>query len=387
MWDRQRHLVQDTQGKSDLDLLMEFVKNEVDSEFRVKISREIFNTGKITNKKSVSQYSESKPVVSNACELLTANDNNKSTENIRWTVLGKRFGSEPSVESKHSLVISSLLTQTQCISDLWSLEVLGITDFCALQTAKELEEEATKYFNETLRVNAEGRYEVALPWVVDNSSLPENRKLAEKSLLSTKRKLMRSVKLEAYGEVSDNWLSLGIIEKIPQGETGRVHYLPHRPVIKEGSTTSIRPVFNASSHALGFPPLNDCLFTGPNLIEIIPMILNRFRRNYVGVTSDIEKAFLQISIREKDRDYLRFLWLRKDDMEQVEVYRHRRVVFGLTCSPYLLAATLQCHLNRVQENLSCTSEILKTAFHVDNCVTNLDSELEMRKFILETQII
>ncbi|GBN15004.1 hypothetical protein AVEN_78233-1 [Araneus ventricosus] len=51
MWDRQRHLVQDTQGKSDLDLLMDFVKNEVDSEFRVKISREIFNTGKITNKK------------------------------------------------------------------------------------------------------------------------------------------------------------------------------------------------------------------------------------------------------------------------------------------------------------------------------------------------
>ncbi|GBM86766.1 hypothetical protein AVEN_258672-1 [Araneus ventricosus] len=155
---------------------------------------------------------------------------------------------------------------------------------------------------------------------------------------------MTSGKLEAYGEVFDNWLSLGIIEKIPQGETGRVHYLPHRPVIKEGSTTSIRPVFNASSHALGFPSLNECLSTGPNLIEIIPTILSRFRRNYVGVSSDIEKAFLQISIREKDRDYLRFLWLRKDDLEQVEEYRHRRVVFGLTCSPYLLAATLQCHL-------------------------------------------
>ncbi|GBL86680.1 hypothetical protein AVEN_194910-1 [Araneus ventricosus] len=305
---------------------------------------------------------------------------------LGWTVLGKLFGSEPSVESKHSLMISSLLTQTRCISYLWSLDVLGITGSAHRQTARELEEETTKYFNETLCVNAECRYEVALPWVVDNSSLPENRKLAEKSLLSTKRKLMTSGKLEAYGEVFDNWLSLGIIEKIPQGETGRVHYLPHRPVIKEGSTTSIRPVFNASSLALGFPSLNDCLSTGPNLIEIIPTILNRFRRNYVGVTSDIEKAFLQISIRENDRDYLRFLWLRKDDLEQVEEYRHRRVVFGLTCSPYLLAATLQCHLSRVQENLSCTSEILKTAFYVDNCVTSLDSELEMRKFILDPKL-
>ncbi|GFX98675.1 integrase catalytic domain-containing protein [Trichonephila clavipes] len=148
-----------------------------------------------------------------------------------------------------------------------------------------------------LCINAEGRYEVALPWVADNFSLPENRKLAEKGLMSTKRKLMASGKLVAYGEVFDNWLNLGIIEKVPQGEIGGAHYLPHRPVIKSGSTTSIRPVFNASSHVLGSPSLNDCLSTGSNLIEIIPTILNRFRRNYIGVTSDTEKAFLQISIR------------------------------------------------------------------------------------------
>ncbi|GFU54771.1 DUF1758 domain-containing protein [Trichonephila clavipes] len=150
---------------------------------------------------------------------------------------------------------------------------------------------------------------------------------------------MASGKLEAYGEVFDNWLNIGIIEKIPQGEISGAHYLSHRPVIKSGSTTSIRPVFNASSHVLGSPSLNDCLSTGPNLIEIIPTILNRFRRNYIGVTSDIEKVFLQISIREKDCDYLRYLWLGKDDLERVHEYSHRRVVFGLTCSPYLLAAT------------------------------------------------
>ncbi|GFU45594.1 DUF1758 domain-containing protein [Trichonephila clavipes] len=113
--------------------------------------------------------------------------------------MGKLFGSEPSVESKHSLLISSLLTRTQCISDLWNLDVLGITGTAYRQTAKELEEETMKYFNETLCINAEGRYEVALPWKAD-FSLPENRKLAEKGLMSTKRKLMASIKLEAYGK-------------------------------------------------------------------------------------------------------------------------------------------------------------------------------------------
>ncbi|GFW38570.1 DUF1758 domain-containing protein [Trichonephila clavipes] len=130
--------------------------------------------------------------------------------------MGKLFGSESSVESKHSLLISLLLTQTQCISDLLNLDVLWITGTTYRQTAKELEEKTTKHFNETLCINAEGRYEVALPRVEDNVSLPENRKLAEKGFMSTKRKLMASGKLETYGEVFDNWLNLGIIEKIPQ---------------------------------------------------------------------------------------------------------------------------------------------------------------------------
>ncbi|GBM48196.1 hypothetical protein AVEN_72473-1 [Araneus ventricosus] len=51
----------------------------------------------------------------------------------------------------------------------WSLDVLEITGSAHRQTAKELEEETTKYYNETLRVNSEGRYEGALPWVVNNS--------------------------------------------------------------------------------------------------------------------------------------------------------------------------------------------------------------------------
>ncbi|GFX49236.1 integrase catalytic domain-containing protein [Trichonephila clavipes] len=62
---------------------MEFIKNEVDSEFRVKIAREIFHSDKVNNKKNVNQYSESKAAVSTACELLKANDNSKSIDNSR----------------------------------------------------------------------------------------------------------------------------------------------------------------------------------------------------------------------------------------------------------------------------------------------------------------
>ncbi|GFY03557.1 uncharacterized protein TNCV_3211941 [Trichonephila clavipes] len=71
LWERKRHLSTDkNQGKTDLQLLMEFIKNEVDSEFRVKIARELFHPDKVNNKKNVNQYSESKAVVSTACEML-----------------------------------------------------------------------------------------------------------------------------------------------------------------------------------------------------------------------------------------------------------------------------------------------------------------------------
>ena len=58
--------------------------------------------------------------------------------------------------------------------------------------------------------------------------------------------------------------------------------------------------------------------------------------------SDIEKAFLMVSIAEVDRNVLRFLWV--DDISKKEpeivVLRFTRVVFGVSSSPFLLNATV-----------------------------------------------
>ncbi|GFV21854.1 integrase catalytic domain-containing protein [Trichonephila clavipes] len=70
----------------------------------------------------------------------------------------------------------------------------------------------------------------------------------------------------------------------------------------------IRPVFDASARDKSQPFLNDCLNRGP-LIELIPDIIDRFRLYPIGLSSDIEKAFLQLSIIPEHRDYLRFFFL------------------------------------------------------------------------------
>lgn len=66
-----------------------------------------------------------------------------------------------------------------------------------------------------------------------------------------------------------------------------------------------------------------------------------FRQHRVAFMADITKAFLQISIREQDRDVLRFLW--SDDFPKtheevnISIMRMTRVPFGASPSPFLLA--------------------------------------------------
>lgn len=68
----------------------------------------------------------------------------------------------------------------------------------------------------------------------------------------------------------------------------------------------------------------------------------------VALTGDIEKAFLMISIAEKDRDTLRFLWVDSisKSSPSVVALRFNRVVFGVSSSPFLVTATIQHHMEQ-----------------------------------------
>ena len=112
--------------------------------------------------------------------------------------------------------------------------------------------------------------------------------LAGRRLQTTTKRLKAQNLYERYNEVFKVWRAEGIIEAVPAvHEEG--HYLPHRPVVKDASITSkIRPLFDASARDVGSPSFNDCLEEGPNLIELIPAVLLRFRERRVGVSADIK---------------------------------------------------------------------------------------------------
>ena len=90
--------------------------------------------------------------------------------------------------------------------------------------------------------------------------------------------------------------------------------------------------------------LNDCLEQGPSLLPDLFKVLIRFR--WFKVTADIEKAFLNIQVKEEDRDVKRFLWFKDVENKNFEISKLRftRVMFGMSCSVYMLNGTVHFHL-------------------------------------------
>ncbi|GFU31946.1 integrase catalytic domain-containing protein [Trichonephila clavipes] len=109
---------------------------------------------------------------------------------LGWTLMGKTYRNETKFDKNHFMNVTSMFVNDMCISDLWKLDSLGITDPVETKTKLEIQKETLNHFQKTISVDISGRYEVALPWVLDNKLLSSNRKLAENRLESTKRKLI-----------------------------------------------------------------------------------------------------------------------------------------------------------------------------------------------------
>ena len=125
-------------------------------------------------------------------------------------------------------------------------------------------------------------------------------------------------------------------------EKGKEFYLTHRPVIRESAeTTKIKIVYDASAKPnKDSVSLNECLETGPPFQNSLWDILIRSRFRPILLCGVIEKAFLQIRIRESDRDVLRPNWVKNSDPNVIEINRFTRLIFGLTQSLFILEGTL-----------------------------------------------
>ena len=258
-----------------------------------------------------------------------------------------------------------------------SQEVFGLADVVNTREVFHAD------FVDQLQRLEDGTYSTRLPWKIDHAPLPTNKELSMGRLRSTTRKLERMQRLEEYHEVMEQQLEQGILELVPEVPTGEViHYIPHQPVIRDqAESTKMRIVYDCSakSHSQ-VPSLNDCLEVGPSPQPMIFDILLRNRLNFLCITGDIQKAFLQIKVDPKDRDALRLLWYENLDSRTVLQYRFTRVIFGSGPSPYILGATLQKHVSQYAEKYPTTTDELLKNTYVDDVQSGGREKEELLKF-------
>ena len=202
--------------------------------------------------------------------------------------------------------------------------------------------------------------------------LPDNYNLCQTRLFGLLRRLKQNPSLpHEYDAVIRDQLAKGIIEVVESD----IHYIPHHVVVREDKlTTKLRIVYDASARMNG-QSLNDCLYAGPTFRQKILDVLIRFRVHNVALVADIDKAFLMISIDEKDRDTLRFLWMDNIDSElpRKQVLRFARVVFGVSSSPFILNATIKHHMDKYRHTDEVFVDNFLPSIYVDNVSFGADT--------------
>ncbi|XP_071132834.1 uncharacterized protein [Mytilus edulis] len=284
-----------------------------------------------------------------------------------------------SEKSKHSTtssifnVLISRKTEEHDLEAFWKLEAIGIE-------SPEVHEKENDYIRNYQVSSIEFRdhkYYAKLPWKTDHDELPLNYAVTKKRTESVIRRLRQEPNmLKKYSDIITDQENRGFIERVYETEPipNKIHYIPHHPVKKDSSTTPIRIVYDCSCRiSPNHPSLNDCLMNTPPILNDLTKILIRFRLNRYAITTDIEKAFLHVGLHEDDRDVTRFLWLSNpsDPDSHLIEYRFKAVLFGATCSPFILNATLLKHL---QQTNNTTRKLLERDLYVDNILSSLNTE-------------
>ena len=262
-------------------------------------------------------------------------------------------------------ISSMLLTQTATADyeELCKLDVLGIQD-------KGHQTDVYDEFKEQLNRNVEGWYETGLPWKANHPSLPNNKAGSLRRLDSTIRKLEKQELFEQYDAIIRDQLAEGIVEPAGEHVVGREFYIPHKPVVREtAESTKLRIVYDASARAHdNAPSLNDCLHAGPPLQNQLWAVLLRARFHPVLITGDMKQAFLQVRIREQDRDAMRFHWVADRETRRAETLRFTRALFGLSSSPFLLGGVIRQHLENCRATYPEIVSEIEKSLYVDDLI-------------------
>ena len=220
----------------------------------------------------------------------------------------------------------------------------------------------------------DGHFYAPLPWR-EEVTLPANSQvMAERRLVSTKRRLQKDEALkEKYVSQMQEYIQRGYAEEVSNDQqcNEKAWYLPHHPVLNPRKPGKVRIVFDCAAKHRGIC-LNDALMQGPDLVNSILSVLTRFRRERIALAADVESMFHQVRIKEEDRDSFRFLWWPNGNLSSPPtVHRMLVHIFGATSSPCCATYCLRQSADWYGSNFDPDiSKVVNRDFYVDDCLTS-----------------
>ena len=126
---------------------------------------------------------------------------------------------------------------------------------------------------------------------------------------------------------------------------------------------------NAASTYKGVS-LKSCLKTGPDLLNNKFGLLLRFREKPVAVSADIEGMFMQIGIKNENKNALRFLWPTKNGIKQ---YQFTRLIVGAKCSQSIAIFALHQTAADYCVTKPIIAQLLHKSFYMDDFVHSFNT--------------
>ena len=158
------------------------------------------------------------------------------------------------------------------------------------------------------------------------------------------------------------------------------YFIPHHAVIRpEATSTQIRIVFNASFGK--DRSLNNLLWKGSVIgLNLLPHLI-RLRLFKYLLVADLQKAFLQIHIREDHRRYLRLVWIERDGI--AKQYEMTVLPFGVIASPAILTQVV----NRIVQDIGNVQsrKLLENAAYMDDLIIGANDKEHLNQCLVDAQ--
>ncbi len=242
-----------------------------------------------------------------------------------------------------------------------------------------------EYVIKTLRASTkliDGRYQVGCTWAPGNDRPHLSYEVALRRLDSLERsKYFAQPELRAqYADVFKQWKAQDFVKIVPYPGEQAKNFIPHFPILKESSSTPVRPVMDCAVE------MNKYLLAGPNLLNEVDTVLLRFRSGLYAVSGDIKQMFLRIYLTPEDRPFHCFLW-RDTPTEHPLVYQFQVHVFGNAGSPCVAVYTIKEHANKYTAKFPVAVESLKHSTLIDDLLDSADTLQDAQNLLRHAIII